>query len=102
MMKLFDRKVCLLAAALACCGSAALAQAPIDPRSEAQVHVGPLYLTPTLAVEEFGVDTNVFNAADEKSDFTFTLAPRVDVWIPFARRALLTTAVATDVVYYQT
>jgi hypothetical protein len=101
-MKLFDRKVCLLAAALACCGSAALAQAPIDPRNEAQVHVGPLYLTPTLAVEEFGVDTNVFNAADEKSDFTFTLAPRVDVWIPFARRALLTTAVATDVVYYQT
>jgi hypothetical protein len=78
------------------------AQTSIDPRSDAKVHVGPLYLTPTLAVEEFGIDTNVFNNNQEQRDFTFTLAPHVDLWVPFARRALITTSVATDLVYYQT
>ena len=45
------------------------------------MHVGPLYLTPGLAVKEFGIDTNVFNNAQAQRDFTFTLAPHVDVWV---------------------
>jgi len=101
-MKLFDRKVCLAICALALVGPAAFAQTPVDPRTDAQIHLGPFYATPRLAVEEFGVDTNVFNTAEEKGDFTFTLAPHVDLWVPFARRALLTTSAAADVVYYQT
>jgi Putative beta-barrel porin 2 len=72
-----------------------------DPRGTARVHVGPLYATPGLTVQEFGVDTNVFNNADENSDFTFTVVPRATVWVPFARRALVTTNVGTDVVYFQ-
>lgn len=93
---------CVLAAA------AASAQAPVplpetppDVRRDAQVHVGPLYATPRFTIEEFGMDSNVFNNAEEKSDFTFTLAPSSHVWIPFGRRALLTTRVTTDIVYYQ-
>jgi hypothetical protein len=72
-----------------------------DPRTDAQVHLGPFYLTPRVAVKEFGVDGNVFNEQNARRDFTFTLAPHADVWVPFARRALVTTSVTTDLVYYQ-
>jgi hypothetical protein len=72
-----------------------------DPRSDAKAHLGPIYLTPALAVREFGVDTNVFNDDENSSDFTFTVAPHADIWIPFARRALVTTSLTTDLVYYQ-
>jgi len=73
----------------------------VDPRGSARVHIGPIYATPGLAVQEFGIDTNVFNNAEEKKDFTFTVVPRATMWIPFARRALLTTAAGSDVVYFQ-
>ena len=84
----------LLAARLTCAQM-------VDPRSTARIHVGPLYATPAVAVQEFGLDTNVFNNVEEKKDFTFTIVPRATLWIPFARRALLTTAAETDVVYFQ-
>jgi hypothetical protein len=72
-----------------------------EVRREARGHVGPLYFTPQLHLEELGVDSNVFNAAgDQKSDFTFTVAPRADVWIPVARRALFQAGAATDLVWY--
>jgi hypothetical protein len=92
-----------LLVACACASSAAVssAQTPADVRRDAQVHLGPVYATPRFAVKEFGIDSNVFNNADEKRDFTFTLAPAADVWIPFGRRGLFTTTVGSDVVYYQ-
>lgn len=80
---------------------AAAAQPSPDPRVEAKAHLGPFYVTPSLALKELGIDTNVFNNADEKSDFTVTLAPQATVWVPFARRARLTMSVASDLVYYQ-
>jgi hypothetical protein len=74
-----------------------------DPRATARAHLGPFYFTPSLALPELGVDTNVFNeAGEQKSDFTFTLAPHVDVWLPLARRALIKSSLGTDLVYYQT
>jgi hypothetical protein len=78
------------------------AQTPEDVRRDAQIRLGPLYATPRFPMKEFGVDTNVFNNADAKRDFTFTFAPQADLWVPFGRRALVTTGVATDLVYYQT
>lgn len=76
-------------------------QAIDEVRSESRIHVGPFYITPTVRLKDLGVDTNVFNQVDDpKKDFTFTLTPQAKVWVPFARRALLTTTVATDVVYY--
>ena len=72
-----------------------------EVRKNARIHVGPFYLTPTLQFKELGVDSNVFNAAGEqKSDFTATFGPKVNLWIPMARRGLLTTSVATDIVWY--
>jgi hypothetical protein len=90
--------VCLLAFA----APAAAQQDTPDPRSNADAHLGIFYLTPKFAVKEFGLDSNVFNNADEKKDFTFTLAPHADVWLPFSNRGLITTSVGADVSYYAT
>jgi len=66
------------------------------------MHVGPVYLTPGLQVRDIGIDTNVFNTnADPKSDFTFTIGPKADVWVPVARRALVKASGGADVVYFQ-
>jgi hypothetical protein len=73
------------------------------PRADARIHVGPLYLTPGFQLREFGIDTNVFNtSADPKSDFTFTIGPELNAWVPMGRRALLKTSGGADVVYFQT
>ena len=72
-----------------------------DVRKDYRIHGGPFYVNPAILLKELGVDTNVFNAAGEqKSDFTFTVAPQADIAVPIARRALLRAIVGTDVVYY--
>lgn len=72
-----------------------------EVRREARGHLGPVYFTPQLLIKELGVDRNVFNeAGEQQSDFTMTLAPKLDVWVSVARRALLRTTVAPDVVWY--
>jgi hypothetical protein len=80
----------------------ASAQEIDEVRKNARVHVGPLYFTPSIQLKELGVDSNVFNAAGEQvSDFTANVSPRVDLWVPVARRALFSTAVATDLVWFR-
>jgi hypothetical protein len=65
------------------------------------VHAGPFYVNPGLLLKELGVDTNVFNQpGDQKSDFTFTVTPKADIALPFARRGLLRTTASVDAVYY--
>ena len=72
-----------------------------DVRQNYRVHVGPLYVNPGVLLKELGVDTNVFNQpGDQKSDFTFTVTPKADVALAFARRGLLRTTAAVDAVYY--
>src|SRR5262245_16213469 len=82
-------------------GSPAAAQAvpggstqPIDDvRKNYPLHPGPFYLDPSVQLKELGVDSNVFNEhADEQSDFTFTVTPKLDVAMPIARRGLLKTS----------
>jgi hypothetical protein len=72
-----------------------------DVRKDARLHVGPFYMTPLFQVKELGVDSNVFNAAGlPVSDFTATVAPKLNLWIPVARRALLEATAAADFVWY--
>lgn len=72
-----------------------------DVRENARGHLGPFYVTPRIVLKELGVDSNVFNSAGEQaSDFTFTLAPAMDVWVPFSRRALFKAGVTSDLVWY--
>lgn len=73
-----------------------------DPRTASRRHVGPFYLTPTVTLSEFGLDTNVFNAAGErKKDFTFTVTPGLVTAVPVARRGLLRLSTRGDLVYYK-
>lgn len=96
--------VCVLAVFLLLAPSNAAGQtrAEDDPRATARMHVGPFYLTPAIAVSSLGVDTNVFNQSDDpQSDFTFSLAPQADVWVPFVRRALVQFSAVVGMDYYQ-
>lgn len=73
-----------------------------DPRTTSRLHIGQLYLTPDISLNEFGFDTNVFNAAGEREkDFTFTITPQLSTAVPFARRGLLRLSTGADFVYYQ-
>ena len=63
----------------------------VDPRRDAKLHMGPFYVTPSVVLRDAGVDTNVFNSeGQQRSDFTFTLEPKVDLWMPFGRKLLFT------------
>src|ERR1700681_3319661 len=73
-----------------------------DPRTTSRMHVGPFYMTPAVALTELGIDTNVFNAAGQRSqDFTFTVTPGLVTALPLARRGLLRLSTRGDLVYYQ-
>src|SRR5213595_794479 len=93
--------------------SLASAQIPIAPPANAagsrqtidevrknyKVHAGPFYLDPAILLKELGVDTNVFNEAQEpRQDFTFTITPQADVAVPIARRGLIRTVFGSDFV----
>ena len=63
---------------------------------------GPFYVTPTILVKNVGIDTNVFNTVeDPKSDFTATIGPDVQVFLPIWRAGLTIDSV-TDFVYFHT
>jgi len=81
--------------------SYAFAQAR-DPRQEARLHFGIFHLSPAISITDVGVDSNVYNAADEpKSDFTFSVTPRSTIWVPYRKRALLTADVGVGFLYYK-
>jgi hypothetical protein len=94
----------IVAAALLVCASDAIAQIPRPPEPDAvRVRLGPLWLNPTLALTNAGVDTNVFNesdADDPKRDVTLTLSPRSDVWLR-AGRTWITGNVREEMVWYE-
>lgn len=66
------------------------------------MHIGPVYLMPTIALTNLGIDNNVFNSGGgPESDFTLTLRPALGVALPFGRRALLTASTGLGVDYYR-
>jgi hypothetical protein len=91
-------------AALCLLLSAATAGAQVrseDPRTASRMHMGPFYLTPSVALTELGIDTNVFNTPGEtRPDFTFTVVPGLLTAVPAARRGLLTLSTRGEMVYY--
>jgi hypothetical protein len=77
------------------------AQTPDDSIERPRIQLGPLGLTPSIAVTNLGVDTNVFNQFEEaRSDFTFTVSPQLDAWLR-AGRWRLRVASRSDLVYFQ-
>jgi hypothetical protein len=54
-----------------------------DP-AKTRLRIGALYLNPTIALTNVGVDDNVFNdpsASGPKQDVTITLTPSTDLWL---------------------
>lgn len=81
-----------------------MAQSEIDDvRKNYRLHFDGLYVTPTFQVKEFGLDTNVFNANGQQTpDFTANLSPGADLAFPIAHRALISSHVESDFVYFAT
>jgi hypothetical protein len=81
--------------------AAAFAQDDPEPFETARFRVGPLALTPSIAITNVGVDNNVYNEWDNpKSDYTATVKPGADLW--FRARRLRASAKATaGYVYFQ-
>ena len=63
------------------------AQGQPDQRITAGARLGPAYLNPSISLEDMGVDTNVFrdDPGQEQSDFTYTVAPDVDLFVPLGK-----------------
>ncbi len=64
---------------------------------------GPLALKSTIALDNIGIDTNVFNATDAdrpQSDFTMTFTPMTDVWLRMGR-TWISGRIDVDWVYYR-
>jgi len=74
-----------------------------DPNT-VPIRLGPLWVKPTVAVTNIGIDNNVFNQPDDlnpKSDFTFTATPAANLWLPMGRTWLVG-RIAEDLNWYQT
>jgi hypothetical protein len=72
-----------------------------DAAEQARIRLGPIGVTPSVALTRLGVDTNVFNEfEDPKRDFTFTLSPQLNAWAR-AGRARLHVAGRSDLVYFE-
>lgn len=75
---------------------------PVDPIESMPFRFGPLGVSPTLTITNFGFDSNVFNDPDNpKNDFTMTVTPRMLARLR-SGRVLLAGSLATGMNYYQT
>src|SRR5579872_2431825 len=76
-----------VAIALVCQSELARAQEIPQAPSDAPVQVGPLTLSPTVQLTNFGYDDNVYSTSlntSQTSDVTATLRPAVGAWLQLA------------------
>jgi hypothetical protein len=74
---------------------------PADPVDTMPFRFGPLGVSPTLTITNFGIDSNVFNdPVNPQRDFTMTATPRVLARVR-SGQALLSGSLATGMNYYQ-
>lgn len=72
-----------------------------DPLEGMPIRIGPVGLSPTLTITNFGIDDNVFNDPDNpERDFTMTVTPRVQARLRNGR-TLWSGALSTGLVYYK-
>jgi hypothetical protein len=59
---------------------------PAEPATPPRVQAGPFSVRPVLVLRDVGIDSNVFNEADQpQRDFTATVGARVDVGMRLSR-----------------
>lgn len=75
---------------------------PAQPSVESMpIHIGPLGLAPSVSILDAGVDSNVFNDADNpQQDFSATIVPRLVARLRL-RRLLFSYGGASDLVYFR-
>ncbi len=67
----------------------ASAQSGSDAVSTARIRLGPLGLTPAIAIQNVGIDSNVFNETENpKQDVTATVHPQLAAWLRLGRAQL--------------
>lgn len=62
-------------------------------REAARLRVGPFYLTPSISIDNIGVDNNVFldpDSQEPQSDFLISVTPGLRTALPLASRVLIT------------
>jgi hypothetical protein len=103
-MLLLKRRTILYAAPLVFFAAVSSAQIPDQPDlTPMRVKLGPVYLNPTLALTNAGVDTNVFNVADDQGpqkDFTVTIEPKTVLWMR-AGRTWVNGNITEDIVWFK-
>ncbi len=73
---------------------------PPDPLESMAFRMGPLGISPALAISDVGVDSNIFNeSGSPREDFTATVTPQLTARLR-AGRVLLTGFNSTGFVYY--
>ncbi len=94
----------VIALAVVCLGTAipaAHAQVDVDPYTATRFQVGPLGITPSIALSNLGTDGNVFNeSADPKKDTTAAIGPAADL-VFRAGRSRLSGKATGQYLYFQ-
>ena len=89
-----------LALAVACPAVSFAQTSPTLP-AVAAIQAGPVSLYPSIELRDIGIDSNVFNVADEpREDFTFTVSPRVLAAVHVGNARFIGTT-AAGFVFYQ-
>jgi hypothetical protein len=84
-----------------------LAQAPSpptlpNPEDVGRFRIGPVRVTPSIALSQLGVDTNVFNELDDpKQDTTAIVGPKAEFWSRLGPRAVVYGTTSVDYHYFQ-
>ena len=102
-------RVATLACALLACVSAPLSAQGIiqqpqlpDPEGTGRFRLGFIRFTPSIAITNLGVDTNVFNELeDPKQDFTVSVGPQAEFWSRLGPRARMYGKAAVHYDYFQ-
>jgi hypothetical protein len=96
-----SQSILLVGCLLAFAGPAVAQEAGTDESANARIHLGPVGLSPRIALTNVGVDTNVLNQANNpQRDFTATFVPGVDSWLPVGR-ALVSGKTSAEVLYFR-